>query len=80
VSIKPGQAHVAGGDELLELQLLEVMREKVEEVADLGIVAVAEDGLLLEVLRVVPQLFFDVGELCIKLILLRRLRGVQASI
>ena len=43
---------VAGGDQLFQLQLLEVVREVVKEVADLGIIAVAQDGLVLEVLRV----------------------------
>ena len=71
---------VAGGDQLLQLQLLEVVREVVKEVADLGIVAVAQDGLALEMLRVMPQLLLDVGKLGVKLVLLGRLRGVQASI
>jgi len=52
----------------------------VKEIAHLGIVAVRQDGLVLEVLRVMSQLLLDVGELGVKLILLGRLRGVQASI
>jgi hypothetical protein len=71
---------VAGGEQLLQLQLLEVVREVVKEIANLGIVAVAQDGLALEMLRVMPQLLLDVGDLGVKLILLGRLRRVQASI
>ena len=45
---------VAGDDQLFQLQLLEVVGEIVKEVAGLGIVAVAQDGLVLEVLGVMP--------------------------
>jgi len=51
-----------------------------KEVADLGIVAVAQNGLVLEMRGVMPQLLLDVRKLGVKLVLLRRLRGVQASI
>lgn len=67
---------VAGGDQLFKLQFLEVVREVVKELADLGVVAVTQDGFVFEVFRVVPHLLLDVGELGIKLILLRRLGGV----
>lgn len=62
------------------LGILEVVREVVKEVADLRIVAVAQDGLALEVLGVMPQLLLDVGELGVKLVLLGRLGGMQTSI
>ncbi len=71
---------VAGGDQLLELQLLEVVREVVKKVTDLGIIAVAKDRLVLEMLGVMPQLFFDVRKLRVELILFRRLRGAKASV
>jgi len=65
----------AGGDELLE-----VGREVEEEVADARVVAVAEDGFALEVLLVVTQFLYDVGELDVELILLGGLGGMEASI
>ena len=71
---------VAGHDQLLQLQFLEIMREVVKEIADLGIVAIAQDGLVFEIVCVMPQLFLDVGKLRIKLIILRRLCSVQFSI
>ena len=71
---------VAGGDQLFQFQLLEVVREVVEEIADLGVIAVAKDALFREMLRVMPQLLLDVGKLGVKLVLLDCLSGVQASI
>jgi hypothetical protein len=71
---------VAGGDEFLELEVVELAGEVVKEVADLGVIAVAQDSLALEVLRVVLEFLLDVGKLGLELILLCRLRGVQASI
>ena len=71
---------VTGGDQLFQLQLLEVMREVVKEIADLGIVAIAQDGLVFEKVCVMPQLLLDVDKLRVKLIILRRLCGVQFSI
>ena len=56
------------------------MREVVKEIADFWIVAVAQYGLIFEMLSVMPQLLLDVRKLRVKLILLRRLRGVHASI
>ena len=41
-----------------------------KEIAHLGIVAVAQHGLAFEMLRVVPQFVFNVGELGVKLVLL----------
>ncbi len=71
---------VAGGDQLFQLKFLEVVREVVEEIADLGIVAIAQHGLALEMLRVMPQLLLDVRKLGVKLVLLGRLGGMQTSI
>lgn len=61
---------VAGGDQLFQLQLLEVVGEVVKEIANLGIIAVAQDSLVLEMLDVMPQLLLDVGKLGVKLVLL----------
>jgi hypothetical protein len=66
---------VTGRDELFQPELLEVVREVVEEIAYLWIVAVAQDGLALEMFRVMPQLLLDVGKLGVELILLRRRSG-----
>jgi hypothetical protein len=74
-----GVALIAGGYEPLELQLLKVVREVVEEVADERVVAVAEDGLALEMSGIVTQFLLDVRELGIKLILFYSLRGAKAS-
>src|SRR5262249_1626651 len=63
---------VARRDELLEAELLEVVRKVVEEVADPWIVAVAVHLLPLEVRRVVLELLLDVGELRVELVFLRR--------
>ena len=71
---------VTGGDQLLQLQFLEVMRKVAKEIANLGIVAIAQDGLVFEIVCVMPQLLLDVGKLRVKLILLLRLCGVQFSI
>ncbi len=51
---------VAGGYQLLQFQLLKIVCEAVEEVADPRIVTVAQNGLTFEVRRVVLQFFFDV--------------------
>jgi hypothetical protein len=48
---------VAGGDELLEFQLLEIVGEVMEEIADAGVVTIAEHGLALEVLGVMAESF-----------------------
>ena len=71
---------VARGDEFLEPEVVELARKVVKEVADLGVIAVAQDSLVLEVLGVVLEFLLDVGKLGVELILLRRSRGVQASI
>ena len=59
---------VARGDELLQAQALEVVREEVEEVGDAGIVAVAVHDFAPEVSGVVAQLILDVGELRVELV------------
>ena len=64
----------------LESQRVELVGEIVKEVADLGVIAVAQDGLALEMLGVVLEFLLDVGKLGVKLILLGRLGGVQAAI
>ena len=77
-------AVVAGGDELLEAEFVEVGGEILEEVAFKGVVAVAVDDLAAEgvgvELQVGLDLFLDVDVLGVELILLGRLRGAQASI
>jgi len=51
---------IASGDELLQFQFLEVVGEVVEEIADARVIAVAENGLPFEVLRIVPEFLLDV--------------------
>ena len=79
-----GGAVVAGGNELLDAELVEVGGEVLEEVALEGVVAVAIDDLAAEGVGVELQvgfnLFLDVNILGVELVLLGRLRGVQASI
>jgi hypothetical protein len=47
-----------------------------EEIADARVVAIAKNNLVLKMLLVMPQFFFDVGKLCIKLILFSLVRFV----
>jgi hypothetical protein len=79
-----GGAVVAGGDELFQPELIEVGSEVLEEVALEGVVAVAVDDLATEgigvELKVGLDFFLYVNVLSVELVLLRRLRGVQASI
>lgn len=44
-----------------------------EEIADTWVVAIAVNGFALEVLFVVPQLFFNIGEFGVELVVLARL-------
>ena len=74
---RPG---ITGRYELLELELVEVEREVLEEIRLVGIVAVAQNGLALEVGAVVPQLVLDVGELGVELVLLGVLCFSQCSV
>ena len=71
---------IAGGDEFLELEVVEFTREVMEKVADLGVIAVAQDSLALEVLLVVLKLLLNVRKLCVEFILLLRLGGVKTSV
>jgi len=79
-----GGAVVAGGDELLEAELVEVGGEVLEEIALEWVVAVAIDDLAAEgfgvEFEVGLHLLLDVNVLGIELILLSRLSGMQASI
>jgi hypothetical protein len=79
-----GGAVVAGGDELLEAELVEVCREVLEEVALEGVVAVAVDDLAAEGVRVELEvgldLFLDVDVLRVELVLLGGLGGTQATV
>ena len=63
-------ALVAGGDELLETQKVEVQDEVIEEFTHPGVVAVTEDSLILEVFPIVLELRFYVSQLRIELIFL----------
>src|SRR5207253_1471628 len=79
-----GRAVVAGGDELLEPEFVEVGGEVLEEVALEGVVAVAIDDLAAEgfgvELEVCLDLFLDVNVLGVELVLLGRLCSVQTSV
>ena len=59
---------VARGDELLQAQAPEVVREVMEEVGNAGTVAVAIHNLAREVSNLVTQFVLDVGKLCIELV------------
>ena len=61
---------VAHTHQLLQAIHRELAKEVKEEVACIRIVTVAENRFAIEMLFVVPHLFFDVRELCIKLVLL----------
>jgi hypothetical protein len=79
-----GGAIVAGGDELLEAELVKVGGEVLKEIAFEGVVAVAVDdlaaeGVLVE-LQIGRDLFLDVDVLGVKLVLLGRLRGAEILI
>jgi len=79
-----GGAVVTGRNQLPEAKFIEVGGEVLEKIAFEWIVAVAVDDLAAEGVRVELEvgldLFLDIGVLRVELILLRRLRGVQASI
>jgi hypothetical protein len=68
---------VAGRDEPLETQRLELVGEIVEEIGNTGVVAIAKDRFAFEMSLVMGQLAFDVGELRIKLVLFRFFRVIQ---
>lgn len=71
---------VASGDETFQAQLLEAVGKVVEEVADTGIVAVAEDSLPPEVITVVTKLILDVGQLGVELVFLGLVGGLQVFV
>ena len=71
---------VAGGEQLPEMKHLKIVQEVLEEVAYTRVVAVAQDGFVLEMPLVMDKFLFDVGKLGIELVLLGRPSGVQASI
>ena len=71
---RDGRTGVACGNEPLELERVEVCGEILEEIGFVRVVAVAEHDFPLEVMRVVPELGVDVGELRVELVLLRLLR------
>ena len=79
-----GRSVVAGGDELLHAELVEVGGEVLEEVALEGVIAVAVDDLVVEGIRIELEVSFDlvldVDVLGVELVLLRGLGGAQASI
>jgi len=79
-----GRAIVAGCDELLQPELVEVGGEVLEEVALEGVVAVAVDNLATEgvgvELKVGFDLLLDVDVLSVELVLLGRLRGGKALV
>ncbi len=80
LSADDGGAGVAGGDELLQDEGVEVGGEVLEEVALEGVVAVAEDDLALEAVLVMLELVGDVGELGVELVLLGRLGAGEGAI
>ena len=75
-----GRAVVARAEEAAQAEPVEVQGEILEEVALIGVVAVAKDGLPAEVGQVVLQLTFDVGELGVELVFLGALGGVEVPV
>ena len=72
-----GRAVVAGADEFLQPQLVEARGKIFEEIAFVGVVAVAEYRLAAKVRPIVLQLSLDVFVLRVKLVFLRRLCSAQ---
>jgi len=62
------------------MEHLIIVQKVLEEVAYAWVVAIAEDGSVLEMPLVMDKFFLDVGKLGIELVLLGRPSGVQASI
>lgn len=60
------RAVIAGGNQLFETQKVEIQREVLEEVAFIGVIAVAEDHLAAEVRLIVAHFRFNVGQLGIR--------------
>ena len=70
---------IAGGDELLQAQVIEVHREILEKVALIGVVAVAQNHLIAEVFLVVAQFRLNIRHLCVKLVSFVLLGFIQVS-
>ena len=70
-----GGARVAGGDELLQPEGVEVQREVLEKVRLERVVAVAQDDLAFEVVPVMDELVLDVGHARVELVVLGLLGG-----
>ena len=69
---------VAGCDQLLEAELLEVVRKEVEEGADPRVIAVEIDDLAFEVLPIVLEFSLYVFDLRVEFVFLVCLRPAQA--
>ena len=72
-----GRAVVARANQFFQSELIETRGEVFEEIAFVGVIAVAKHGFAAEVLPIVLQLAFDVLQLRVELILLRHLSGVK---
>lgn len=70
-----GGARVAGGDELLQPEGVEVQCEVLKEIALERVVAIAQDDLAFEVVPVMDELVLDVGHACVELVVLGLLGG-----
>ena len=70
-----GRAAVARRNQLPQAQMVEVQGEVLEEVRLVGVVAVAQDNLAFEMIRVVPQLVLDVWHPRVELVVLDLLGG-----
>ena len=72
---------VASGDQAFQAEVVEVVAEVHEEVADLGTIAIAVDDLAFEVVFVVLEFIPDVGRLGVEFIIPAALSGlVQACV
>ena len=61
---------MAGGDELLQAQRVEVEREIAEEITLERVVAIAENRLAAKLIPIMPQLIFYIDKLRIKFVIL----------
>jgi len=71
---------VAGGDQFFQLEVFKIIGKIVKEITDARIISFAINYLAFEVFFVMPQFFFDVRQLSIKLILLLIFRFMQILI
>ena len=60
---------IAGGDEFFQFEGFKIVREIMKEIADPGIITVTVDNLVFEVMPVMRELPFNVGELGVELVL-----------